>query len=133
MAEPATDAARKRGRGRLSLMAAGGLVGFVICYLIVCLAFLGLVWPVPLLLPGSFNWRGTRYERTPQCWASPQAAEAVLAQPPVRVGTLQSALWFGDQPIYSYEPGIGWPAQPREWLLVPDKACLREYVRYVND
>ena len=52
MAEPATDAARKRGRGRLSLMAAGGLVGFVICYLIVCLAFVLAIVSIPLQIFG---------------------------------------------------------------------------------
>ena len=118
--------------GRRWLRGAVLAVGGVACYAVVSVSFLGLVWPYPLMLPGSFTWRGTRYERALGCWPSAGAAEQVLGQLPVPVGTLGSALWFGEQPIYSYEPSPGWPAQ-RTWLLVRDGPCLRIYPRYVND
>jgi hypothetical protein len=101
---------------------AGAVVGVVVAgvlYALVCVYFIGLAWPYPVVLPDSFSFDGNTYHQQSVCrplsfWRHLQ-----------RVGSLSSALWWGGRPIYSYIADRG--ASRYAWVVVQDDACYRFY------
>ncbi len=108
------------GRGRRQI--AGAVVGVVVVgvlYALVCVYFIGLAWPYPVVLPDSFSFNGNTYHRQSVCRPLSFWRRAH------RVGSLSSALWWGGRPIYSYVADRG--ASPYAWVVVQDDGCYRFY------
>jgi hypothetical protein len=100
---------------------AGGVVSVlvvVVLYALVCVYFVGLAWPYPVVLPRTFSLDGATYHRQARC--RPLAAWGMHLR---EVGSLASALWWGGRPVYSYRRG----SAPYAWVVVHDDGCYRFY------
>jgi hypothetical protein len=95
-----------------------GVVVVVVLYALVSVYFVGLAWPYPVVLPDSFTLDGATYHRQAGC--RPLSAWGTRLR---EVGSLASAVWWGDRPVYSYGRG---PA-PYAWVVVRDDGCYRFY------
>jgi hypothetical protein len=100
----------------------GTVVGVVVVglvYAVVCVYFIGLAWPYPVVLPDTFSLGGNTYHRQSVCRPLSFWSRAH------RVGSLSSALWWGGRPIDSYAAGRG--ASRDAWVVVEDDGCYRFY------
>ena len=109
---PSPPGARRR---RIACAVVGVVVAGVL-YALVCVYFIGLAWPYPVVLPDSFSFDGNTYHGQSVC--RPLSFWRRLH----RVGSLSSALWWGGRPIYSYVANGG---APYAWVVVQDDGCYR--------
>jgi hypothetical protein len=101
-----------------------GVGGVLVAYALIGLYVLGWAWPYPVFLPDTFSFRGNTYHRDPA--RRPLSAINRGAPHLHRVGSLPSALWFGDRAIYSYTLH---PSFSTSWdyVVVEDGGCYRFY------
>jgi hypothetical protein len=89
----------------------------------------GLEWPSPERLPGSFDRAGWSFHRTTACrsrawWYRTQRIPSTF----VRVGTLTSAVGFDEPPVYAWSFNRGVPRGDYTTLFVQtDSDCLVGY------
>jgi hypothetical protein len=95
-----------------------------VLYALVCVYFIGLAWPYPVVLPDSFSFHDNTYQQQAVC--RPLAFFARGVPRFHRVGSLPSALWWGERAIYSSALNPRFPDR-YAWVVVQDNACYRFY------
>ena len=88
----------------------------VLLYALVSVYFVGLAWPYPVVLPDTFTLDGYTYHRQAGC--RPLSAWRTRLR---EVGSLASAVWWGDRPVYSDPRG----SSPYAWVVVRGDGCYR--------
>ena len=103
-------------------IAAGAVV--VAGYALFTLYFIGLAWPYPVFLPDGFSFHGNTYNRQAVC--RPLAFFERGLPNFHRVGSLPSALWWGERAIYSYTLNPRF-SDTYDYVVVQDGGCYRFY------
>jgi hypothetical protein len=96
----------------------------IVVYAVVAVALVGWAWPFPVVLPDSFSFNHNRYHRDGPC--RPLSKISTKRLPLHRVGSLQSALWFGRRAIYSYtlKPSF---SNTYDFVVVQAGGCYQYY------
>ena len=110
---------RKRAVQVVACLAVG-----LVAYGLLAVFAMGWAWPAPVVLPPTIKFNDNTYHRDSTC--QPLGAYLDGKVPLHRVGSLPSALWFGERPIYSYTLPRNF-STTYDYVLVQDDGCYRYY------
>jgi hypothetical protein len=100
------------------------VIAAIVVYAVVAVALVGWAWPFPVVLPESFSFNHNRYHRDGPC--QPLSKLSTKRLPLHRVGSLPSALWFGERAIYSYTLNPAF-SKTYDFVVVQAGGCYQGY------